>query len=324
MDRRCFLASLAGALAACGASQTPPESADEAAFSFVPHVVGANTAISGYGLFEAIDTLRDIGFRTVEMQSFIGTPEPTEGEFPGFRPDRTSAENKERIAAAFEPFDAVTVHLPYEKWTPYLDPDTVEGVEYIDLCLDDAALLGAKVAVLHPQPKGGDLTAHWSTAVERIRRWGEMAADRGLRLACETSAPKSLPDVVRFIDEIGHDNVGVTLDVGHQAGFEELAHIPESEYATPEAIAAYNDLNVEIVETLGDKLFHVHTHDINPETWAEHKPLVHGFIDYPKLIAALRRIEYPGLLVFEIGGDPEKMPDYLRQGKEKMEAWIAV
>lgn len=309
-----------GWLAGCAEPAEPPPASEHA---FAPHVVGANTAISGYGMFEALDTLREIGFRTVEMQSFVGTLEPSPGEFPGFPFDRLSGEDKERVRAAFQPFEHVTVHLPYEESMPYIDPADEAGARTIETCLEGAAYLGAKLAVLHPQPRGTDLEANWSTAVERIREWGAFAADRGIRLAPETGAPNSLDKLVRFLDEIDHDNVGVTLDVGHQARFEELAHIPESDRATPEAIAAYNDLNVRIVETLGDKLVHVHTHDIEPATWAEHKPLIHGFIDYPKLIAALRKIEYGGVLVFEIGGDPEKMPGWLREGKQKMDAWTA-
>lgn len=322
IDRRQFLAFALGS-AACGGSQPPPAATPEQAFRFVPHVVGANTAITGYGMFEVLETLRDIGFQTVEMQSFVGTLEPTPGEFPGFPFDQLSDEDKERVRTAFEPFEHVTVHLPYDESMPYIDPNDTHGAQVTETCLEGAAYLGAKLAVLHPQPRGTDLEANWDTAVERIRGWGAFAADRGVRLAVETGAPNSLAKLTRFLDEISQDNVGVTLDVGHQAGYEELAHIPESDYATPEAIQAYNDLNVRIVETLGDKLIHLHTHDIEPETWAEHKPLIHGFIDYPRLIASLRKIEYGGVLTFEIGGDPEKMPEYLREGKEKMEAWIA-
>ena len=139
----------------------------------------------------------------------------------------------------------------------------------------------------------------------------------------ETSMPASVEELLRFHDEIDSPHVGATLDVGHQARFAELAHIPEADYAKPESIEAYNELNVRIVEALGERLIHAHVHDIEPATWAEHKPLVHGFVDYPSLIAALRKIEYSGSLVFEIGGDPDAMPGYLREGKRKLEEYLA-
>jgi sugar phosphate isomerase/epimerase len=324
INRRQLLAWASGAtvaaLSGCSQQDSEPQSAGH---KFVPHVVGANTAITGWGFFDAVELIDEIGFRTIEVQNLLGRLEPTEGAFPGFQIDQVSDGDKERIRAALAPFDCVTVHLPYPKTMPYIVPGAADAVAKLEIALDAAKFVGAKVAVLHPQPSETDIYENWSTAVERIREWGSMAADRGFQLACETNAPNSIPDLVRFIDEINHDNVGVTLDVGHQAGFKELSTIPAEERGTPAAIKAYNDLNVEIVKTLGDKLIHLHVHDIEPETWKEHKPLIHGFVDYPRLIDALRATNYAGVLVFEIGGDPEKMPGYLREGKQKLDGYIA-
>ena len=55
-----------------------------AGFEFPRHFIGANTAISGYGLFEAIDLLRDLGFRTIEIQNLVGEPKPISGKFQEF------------------------------------------------------------------------------------------------------------------------------------------------------------------------------------------------------------------------------------------------
>lgn len=314
------MCSSVGLLSCGGTSEQPPSAA--APHSFVPHVVGANTAITGYGFFEAVELLRTLGYRSIEVQNLVGALEPTEGAFPGFRFDQTSQADKERILAALAPFDAVTVHLPYEDWMPYIDPSDSEGLAALEMCLDAAGYLGAQLAVLHPQPRVGDIYTTWDTAVERVRKWGAMAEERGFRLACETAMPNSLPDLERFLDAVNHDNVGVTLDVGHQARWKELSEIPEADYAKPESIRAYNDLNIAITRALGSKLLHTHTHDIEPQTWAEHKPLVHGFIDYPRFLQALREIEFGGLLMFEMGGEPAKMPEYLRDGKAKMDAWV--
>jgi hypothetical protein len=111
--------------------------------------------------------------------------------------------------------------------------------------------------------------------------------------------------------------------VGHQSRFEELSPIKSDDYATPQAIKAYNDVNLKIVETLGDKLFHLHVHDILPATWREHHPLVHGFIDYPRLLSKLRDSRYAGVLIFEIMGEGEKMPEYLRDSKQKLDSYLS-
>ena len=324
-NRRRFLAAAGWAIATLPSCPPSGETATpEASHEFVPYVVGANTAITGWDFFEAVNLLRDLGYRTIEVQNLIGALDATPGRFPGFRYDEISRTAKDRILSALEPFDHVTVHLPYEDWMPYVDSDDHDGVAFLETCLDAAGFLGAKVAVLHPQPKGTDLKMHWKTAVERIRLWGAMAADQGFQLAVETSVPNSIPELVRFHEEINHDYVGITLDVGHQAGFDELAHIAKQDYTTPDAIRAYNDVNIAIVEALGDKLIHLHTHDIEPATWDEHKPLIHGFIDYPRLISKLHEARYSGVLVFEIGGDPAKMPGWLREAKCKMDAYVAI
>ncbi len=324
-NRRQFLACASGWAAwGCGSSETPAQSAEsvQAAFELAPYVVGANTAITGWGFFDAVKLVEEIGFRTIEVQNLMGRLEPTPGSWPGFRWGETPGEDRERIVASLRPFEYVTVHLPYPESTPYIEAGAEKAVRALERELETAESVGARLAVLHPQPHGTDLYADWATAVERIRRWGSMAADRGFKLACETGTPNSVPDLVRFVEEIGHDNVGVTLDVGHQAGFEELAGIEKASYAAEESVRAYNDLNIKIVESLGEKLIHFHVHDIEPETWAEHKPLIHGFIDYPRLIGKLREIEYAGVLVFEIGGDADKMPGYLRDAKSKLDGYI--
>lgn len=323
--RQILLWASGWAAAMLGCSQPRPgrQATTRQGHEFVPHVVGANTAITGWGFFEAVELLAEIGFRTIEVQNLVGRLEPTPGAFPGFRFDQISAEDKQRIQAALEPFDHVTTHLPYPKSMPYILPDAGDAVAQLEIALDATELVGAKVAVLHPQPSGTDLYQHWSTAVERIRKWGSMASDRGFRLACETAMPNSIPDLVRFIEEIDHENVGVALDVGHQAEFKELAGIRPEDYGEPESIRAYNDLNIRIVEMLGEKLIHFHVHDIEPETWQEHKPLIHGFVDYPRLIGKLRETGYRGTMVFEIGGDAEKMPEWLRDAKRKLDGYLA-
>ncbi len=325
-DRRWFLNSLSGAAAASLWNCSSPEPVPEAVVlphAFVPYAVGANTAISGWDFFDAVKLLAEIGFRSIEVQNLIGTLGPTEGEFPGFMFDKLSDEDKQRIRESLKPFEHITVHLPYPEDMNYIAPDAKEAIERLEIAMDAAEFLGAKLAVLHPQPSGADLYANWNVAIKRIKDWGSIAAGKGFRIACETSMPNSIADLVRFHKEIADDNVGATLDVGHQAGFKELAHFEPEQRGTPAGIQAYNDVNIQIVEALGKKLFHLHTHDIEPATWAEHKPLVHGFIDYPRLLAALHEIEYDGILLFEIGGDADKMPEYLREGKTKMDAYIA-
>ena len=320
MKRREFL-RLAGAGVAAGATGAA------AAHEFVPYIVGANTAITGYGLYESIGLLRAIGFPAIEVQNLVGVPEPAPGKFPGFRLDEISDAEKPKIKQALAGFDFVTTHLPYtglEYFAP-TGPAADEGIRTFEMAMRATGFLEAKIAVMHPKP-GPDMTLEetWPIMLRRIRRWGDMARDMGFRLALETGYPQSVRDFVRLVQEVDHENVGAIIDVGHQGRYAELvARVKPEERATPAGIKAYNDTTLEIVERLGPKVIHFHVHDIEPETWREHQPLIHGFVDYPRLIAKLREIRYGGALVFEIGGPPEQMPGWLSDGKRKLEGYLA-
>jgi len=293
---------------------------------FVPHLLGANTAISGYGLFEAIGLLRQLGFQTIEIQNLVGVPEPTPGQFPGFRYEEIDDELKSRIREEIQGFELVTTHLPYTG-LEYFAPSgegARNAVRTMEMALETTGFLGARIGVMHPKPGPSmSLKETWPVMIRRIRKWGDMAKERGFRLALETGFPLSVKDFVRLVHEGDHDSVGAAVDVGHQGQYEELTRrvIPENR-GTPEGIRAYNDINLELIERLGDKLIHLHIHDIDPKTWKEHKPLIHGFIDYPRMIRRLREQNYQGVMVFEIGGRPELMPGYLANAKQKLEAYL--
>ena len=125
LDRRFFLQTIGGAAASaltnCAGPQTATEVPDPV-HAFVPHVVGANTAITSWDFFDAVKLLADIGFRSIEIQNLIGTLGATEGEFPGLEYDKISDDDKARVLEALEPFDHVTVHLPYPADMNYLAP----------------------------------------------------------------------------------------------------------------------------------------------------------------------------------------------------------
>ena len=321
VNRRSALAGISGA--ALAATELAVGATRHA---FVPHVLGANTAVTGYGLFEAIRLVQRLGFKTIEVQNLNGVPTPTPGQFPGIRLQESSKGVKARIKDALAGFDFITTHLPYQG-LEYTAPDgeaSRAAVSTLEAALDATAFVGAKIGVLHPKPAPGlSLKDIWPIMIKRFRHWGDMAQQRGFRLALETGYPLSVAEFVRLIREIDHENVGATLDVGHQGRYRELtARVAPEERATPAGIRAYNDTNLELIERLGDKLIHLHIHDIDPKSWKEHKPLIHGFIDYPRLLAKLRETKYGGVLVFEIGGPAEEMPRRLTDAKRQLERFL--
>ena len=313
MSRRVFLGSVLGSLAG-----SPLRSAQLDASA-----LGANTAVTGYDFFQAAELVRTLGFPTIEIHP-MGVIGATPGRFPGFEFDRLGDGDKRRMRDSLKGFDHVTAHLPYtdlKTFSPF-GPIREFSRRRVEVALDGAAYFGSELCVLHAEPAPLDET--WDERLALYRGWGDQAKQQGMKIAIETGFPASVRDFVRMIEAIDHPNVGVTLDVGHQKSYAELtAKVKPEDRGTTAGIRAYNDVNVELLEKLGPKLFHLHIHDIEPDTWDEHKPLVHGFIDYPRLLAALGRIGYSGLLMFEIGGPAEKMPDYLAEAKRKLEGWLA-
>lgn len=308
MTRRLFL-SAAGVSAAATPQRWP---------------LGANTAVQGYSLYDAIALIRKLHFEVIEIHP-MGRPEPTPKVFPGFQFDTLTSAEKDRIRRALKPFKAVTTHLPYTglNWLSTDAEERRRAVRTVDVALEGSAYFGASLAVLHPQP----LTqATWKLRqneyVDALARWTERAAGLGVRIGVETGFPQSIDDYVSLIQTVNLANLGATIDVGHQGRFVELAsRIPAEARALPASVQAYNDTTIAILQRLGAKVFHLHVHDIDPETWVEHKPLVHDFVDYPRLYRTLREIRYQGALVLEIGGAPERMPDYLRAARRKLSSW---
>lgn len=288
--------------------------------------LGANTAIAGWSLADSIALLRRLAFPVIEIHP-MGSPAATPGQFPGFRFDELTAAQKKSIRASLrDGFRHVTAHLPYTGLDYFAaDPAVAEAAQRaVDIALVGSAYFGAKLAVVHPKPGSGKQTleSQWPAMIERFRRWGDLAQRHKMRLALETGFPPSVADFVRLVKEIDHPAVGATIDVGHQGRYAELvARVKPEDRATPAGIRAYNDTTLAVIEGLGAaKTFHLHVHDIDPQTWQEHRPLVTGFVDYDRLFTLLKRINYRGYLIFEIAGKAEEMEGHLRDGKRKLEA----
>lgn len=287
--------------------------------------LGANTAVQGYSLSQAIALIKALEFEVIEIHP-MGRPQPTPKVFPGFQFDQLTNTEKQQIRAELKPFKTVTTHLPYTglNWLSAKLEEKQHAIRTIDTALEGSAYFGAKTAVLHPQPLTQET---WKTRqheyTEAISRWTENAAKLDVKIAVETGFPHSVDDFVSLIQSIGHPNLGATIDVGHQGRFVELASkIPAESRSLPASVKAYNDTTNSILSRLGPKIFHLHVHDIDPETWVEHKPLIHNFVDYPRLYQTLAQIQYKGALVLEIGGPPEQMPAHLKDARRKLRNWF--
>jgi len=121
-------------------------------------------------------------------------------------------------------------------------------------------------------------------SLEMYRFLCEEAGKRGIRPTVETACSELFeanrtPDgLLRFLAQIGTENVGACLDTGH-------VHI--SGLPVPEVVVA-----------LGASICETHVHD-NRGATDEHAPVGAGTIDWPAVVEAFDQIDYPGVIMFE-------------------------
>lgn len=322
MNRREFLARAGMAMAAA----IPNDGARAATLD--PSCIGANTALPGFGLLEAIQALRDLAFPAIEIHPF-GSPEPAPFVFPGFQFDSLSQDDRQKIRAALGGFRHITTHLPFQElhFFSRFAPIAEFSTRQLRLALEATAFFGATVAVAHATPPSWPLKFEDALPqmVRRFREWGDIAEKGNFKIAIETSYPGSVREHVRLLREIDHACVGCAIDVGHQIGFAEFtSRVKPGERSTPDGIAIYNDVMHELIDQLGPKVIHFHVHDVDRKLWKDHRPIgAGGVIDYPRLLRKLRRIDYRGLLVLEIESTQERAKADFADSKRRLEEFMA-
>jgi sugar phosphate isomerase/epimerase len=288
-------------------------------------VIGANV-ISGLGFYESLETLRKLGFRSVEIHP-MGLVQATPRHLPGFYFDRLTETEKRKIQGALKGFQHLSFHLPWVDWHPFshFPPIAEFSIQQLKIALEAVSFFGAELANAHVA-RSEDRTWEevWPEVVQRFREWGDLAAKGRFRLTIETGggSPPSVRDFVRLIREIEHPSVGCTVDVGHEIYFEEFqGQVKPADRSTPAGLRAYNDIIHRVIDQLGDKIFHLHVHDIDPGTWTDHHPIGTGVIDFPRLISKLNQMQYKGLLILEIAA-PD-MVSSLADSKQRLEQYLA-
>ena len=333
LSRREFLAgTISVATVSKGGWAVPPKSSDSP-------MIGSSAYILHLGLYEAIETIRELGFQAIELHP-EGRAEPMPHRRPGFHFDRLREAEKQKLRKAVEPFRRVSIHLPFHGLRPFYwrrFPSVAEfSIEQLKIAMEATAFLGAEMAVIHGPTRlsGKDLEQAWPKILRLYREFGDMAAKRKFRLAIETGHPRggqagdmpisppSVSDFVRLIREIDHDEVGCAVDLGHQYLYKEFrAQVNLKKPGRPDDIRIYNDVTHDIIDQLADKVFHFHMGDIDPIYWRDQKPIGAGGVDFPRLIEKLNKIQYKGLLIFELTAP--NMRKNLAESKRLLEGFLA-
>jgi sugar phosphate isomerase/epimerase len=197
------------------------------------------------------------------------------------------------------------VHLPFpiDLGSPH-ERQREGGIAELRACLDLAAALDARAAVVHPD--GTAWGAAWDDETVRplvhdsLRRLDEHASERGIELCAENlfDSPHTIADLP---DLLAATPVSVTLDTGH-------ARISGYDAADTAAF----------VREHAGRIGHVHLNDSRRPA-DEHLPFGAGTIDFHEILGAFPA-DWTGTLSLEVFTDDA---DYLVESGRRLEATLA-
>jgi sugar phosphate isomerase/epimerase len=305
MDRRRFLASTVAvpalALAFPGRSRR--------AWQTVPRLGASTACFAGMSLQDAMAHLKRIGFGTIELITYTGARHSV-GAIPGFDFAASTQDERDRVFALTRGFQHITGHLPFQGFSLFShdSADRQTGLTRIRAALDGLAFLQGELGVMHigSPPRGATYRDIWQPMIDTLRRLGDYAGERGLKLAVETMQPDSVRDYSELLTELRHPAVGAAIDTGHIRGSRDIG-LPPERRDSDDARARFNDVLISLVAGLGDKVAHFHISDVRASDWADHRRIGSGVIDFPRLLGTIRRIGYRGVFVLELE-EPEVLP----------------
>ena len=267
---------------------------------------GVLAATGGETLLEAIEMVKDAGFKGLELVatafgSPVGFPDivPNLGLWPREYTRRERAELKKRL----EGFKTLSVHAQGVGLNiAYLNPGLREEsqkqyIESIELAVD----LGIEVITFHCGSRAGNQRLPQETYakydIEFARRVIPLAEEHGLLLGYESGPFERLKKVVA---EVNHPRFGINLDIGHAA----MGGVSPEEW----------------IKHFGEKIVEVHLNSVTRHSggFIEHQPVErNNVIDYEAVFSGLKGINYQGPLVLELLGiDITQALDVARRGAQ--------
>jgi len=145
---------------------------------------------------------------------------------------------------------------------------------------------GTHVRIEHPETRAG---------YEALARHYE---GQDVKLVVENGGNQPIRTCIDWIDAIGHPQIGMILDVGHERNA--AGENPMTLHGEP----------TNILRSIGHRLHHIHLHDF--VDGRDHHPPFTGGIQWTETFKGLREIGYSGAFMFEPRSSPE-FTDTLRE-----------
>lgn len=261
-------------------------------------------SLTNLGFEGTLRAIHRLGFSGVEIATFVEKNSPAGDTYPYAVVDSFSEDEKTRLKALVKRFRHVTTHLPYyPDFRPIATDPGLRAKSRKELIrsVDDSGFWGAGVATVHvASEKGLPYKSARSELIDFYRELGDRAANYKIRLAIETTQPYRVGEYLDLVEAVGRENVGATVDVGHIKFFGEDLRVADADRGSARGIQRYNDLLIEVVKSLGPKLFHFHVHDVRATDWQDHHVPGTGIVDFARLFKFLTSSGYDKLFAAEI------------------------
>jgi sugar phosphate isomerase/epimerase len=252
---------------------------------------------------EAIRAAQALGVGAI---GFSGTPRPALGEQPlySFLWEELTLANQVAIQSIRSNFARGVIHAPFVD-TPLVSSNPYiqqESHRQILMSVTAAQALGLEAVTVHAGlPAKGMTEKEFHRRLVEVLQWlGEAAAAANTRIGLENwRYPYEPEEHLHILELVGHPNVGATLDVGHIAYWFQAEGITGLQ--SQAELNEYHRRLYHFIDTLGQRIVHVHMHDVRAADLADHQGLGRGFLQFDGILAALNRVKFDGVILFEIG-----------------------
>jgi len=186
-----------------------------------------------------------------------------------------------------------------------------DSIDYMRQCIDNAALLGAKIVLVVPDHslQGQTREASMQRMVESIGVAAQHASQYDLKLGIEvlyydeTDLVNTSDDALNIIRELGRANLGVVVDTGTLNLSKEPAQ--------------------DMVAKLSGRLLQVHVNDNQGVGGQQNLIPGEGTYNFTELIRVLKKSGYSGFLSAELSREYSDDPvPALRTTAERLRAWV--
>ncbi|MBS3920443.1 MAG: sugar phosphate isomerase/epimerase [Deltaproteobacteria bacterium] len=245
-------------------------------------------------ILQEIEDIGKLGFDYVELTM----------DLPEAAPQKVLAQKKSILNLLNRYKMGITGHLPTFVWTSDLYDSLRKASLQENLeALEAAAELGIEKVVLHP----GYITGMGKFVIDKAKGHGlksietilKKANGLGMILCIENMFPQAnfLTQPHEFQDVFeSFPEIRLALDIGHAN------------------LGGDRNSAIEFIQRYGYRIGHIHAND-NFGKEDNHLPIGAGFIDFEKIIKALKQTIYDETMTIEVFS---KDRDYLRISKEKM------